>query len=315
MFSSEIDSSACETYYANHSEWPSGDITRIAAEDIPAHDILCAGFPCQAFSQAGKRQGFDDPRGQMFFEIARIVTIKRPKAFILENVPGLISHNHGKTLQTMLRILREDLGYKVPIPEVLNAKDFGLAQSRARIFIVGFRQDQDVPFFAYPEPVQLAHRSCVADVLETTEVSPKYYLSDYYWKSLQRKQAHHKEKGNKFGYKIISLDGLSYTLTRKDCHKRNLIIDKRLTDFTPVTNIKGKINRLGIRRLTPREWARLQGFPESFKIVVSDTNAYYQFGNSVAIPVVEAVAKEVVCSLLGEVCLRRSVQMTLCWYF
>jgi len=249
----------------------------------------------------------------MFFEVARILKAKRPKAFILENVPGLVSHNNGKTLETILRILREDLCYKVPIPEVLNAKDFGLAQSRARIFIVGFRRDVKVPFFSYPQP--LSALACVADILEAEAVSPKYYLSEYYWESLQKRQQYHKERRYGFGYKIISPNGISYTLTRKGCHKRNLIIDHRATDLTPVTNIRGEINREGIRRLTPREWARLQGFPEIFKIVVSDTNAYYQFGNSVAIPVVEAVARNLLMALKNEgIENQPPVQMPLCWY-
>lgn len=293
LFSSEIDKYSQQTYQLNFGDLPEGDITKIPANKIPDHDILTAGFPCQAFSVAGRRGGFEDSRGTLFFEIARIIKEKQPKAFFLENVKGLISHNQGKTLRVILEILRNDLNYFVPEPQVINAKDFGVPQNRERIFIVGFRDDFEINTFEYPTPILSPTR--FIDVKEKTTVSVKYYLSEQYLNTLIAHKARHKKKGNGFGYKIIQDHDIANAIVIGGMGKeRNLVIDKRLTDLTPVTRIQGRVNSEYVRRMTPREWARLQGFPESFKIVVSDAQAYKQFANSVAIPAIEATAKQIV---------------------
>lgn len=295
LFSSEIDKDAQSVYWDNYGEVPFGDIT---TEQVKSHipttfDILCAGFPCQPFSIAGKRQGFEEARGTLFFDIAQIIHRHRPKAIFLENVKGLQNHNKGKTLQTILKILRQDLGYYVPAPEVLNAMHFGVPQQRERIFIVGFDPLQvGTPDFRFPQgkaPVQT-----FGDAKEKEEVSVKYYLSTTYLETLRRHKARHEARGNGFGYAIVQDDEVANTIVVGGMgRERNLVIDHRLTDFTPVTNIKGEVNREGIRRMTPREWARLQGFPDDFLLQVSDSAAYRLLGNSVAVPAIEAVAREI----------------------
>ena len=295
VFSSEIDEQARKTYLINFGELPEGDITKIDEKEIPNHDILVGGFPCQAFSIAGKRGGFDDTRGTLFFDVARIIKAKQPKAFFLENVKGLTNHKSGKTLATILNVLRNDLGYIVPNPQIVNAKNFGVPQNRERIFIIGFRADLGIKEedFSYPEPTDST--KTIRDILEENVVSSKYYLSTTYLNCLEKHKSRNKAKGNGFGYEIKNLDGISNTIVTGGMgRERNLIIDKRLKDFTPVTRIKGEINKKGIRRMTPREWARLQGFPDKFKIEVADVNAYKQFGNSVAIPAVQATAENII---------------------
>ncbi len=297
IFSSEWDRYAQITYEKNFGEVPFGDITKINEKDIPEHDILVAGFPCQAFSIAGKRGGFDDTRGTLFFDVARILKEKKPKAFFLENVKGLINHDKGKTLKVILNTLREDLDYYVPEPQIINAKDFGVPHNRERIFIVGFKKDFKVNEFKYPNP--LNKKVYINDIIEDKPVSVKYYLSTQYLNTLEEHKKRHEIKGNGFGYEIISNDSIANAIVVGGMgRERNLIIDNRLTDFTPVTHIKGVVNRNGIRRMTPREWARLQGFPDEFIIDVSDAQAYKQFGNSVAVPAVQATAKEVVKKIL-----------------
>lgn len=293
VYSCEWDKYAQETYEANFGEIPDGDITQVDEHSIPDHDILCAGFPCQAFSIAGRRQGFEDTRGTLFFDVARIIKAKRPRAFFLENVKGLVTHNQGSTLKVILDVLRNDLGYYVPDPQVLNAKDYGVPQNRERIYIVGFRKGIYANDFKYPEPMD--KKTCIRDIIEEETVSAKYYISTTYLATLIRHRKRHESKGNGFGYEIKDLDGIANAIVVGGMGKeRNLIIDKRLTDFTPVTAIKGEINREYIRRMTPREWARLQGFPDTFKIVVSDVQAYKQFGNSVCVPAVAATAKQMI---------------------
>jgi DNA (cytosine-5)-methyltransferase 1 len=294
LFSSEWDEKAKKTYQANFGEIPFGDITEKETKDsIPANfDILCAGFPCQAFSIAGKRGGFDDTRGTLFFDVVEIIKIHQPKAFLLENVKGLINHNGGRTLRIILQALRVNLNYFVPEPKLINAKDFGIAQNRERIFIVGFHKDLKVSQFTYPNPIK--KKVFIKDILEKDEVSVKYYLSTKYLETLRKHKERHEKKGNGFGFEIISHDSIANALLVGGMgRERNLIYDYRLTNFIPVTKIKGEVNREGIRRMTPREWARLQGFPDSFIIPVADASAYKQFGNSVAIPVIQAVAEKI----------------------
>ena len=298
VFTSEWDKYSKKTYQANFGEVPFGDITKpITKSYIPDDfDVLCAGFPCQAFSIAGKRGGFEDTRGTLFFDVAEIIKKKKPKAIFLENVKGLRSHDKGKTLATILNVLREDLGYFVPEPQIINAKEFGVPQNRERIFIVGFRKDLGIGEFKYPKPVN--KKSKLKDILEKNEVSVKYYLSETYVNTLRNHKARHESKGNGFGYEIISENGTANAVVCGGMgRERNLVYDFRLKDFTPITNITGEVNREGIRKMTPREWARLQGFPDKFKIVVSDAQAYKQFGNSVAVPAIQATARKIIDKL------------------
>jgi len=298
LFTSEWDEYSKKTYRANYGEIPFGDITQEATKNfIPDNfDVLCAGFPCQAFSIAGRRGGFDDTRGTLFFDVAEIIKRKKPKAIFLENVKGLRNHDKGKTLKTILNVLRNDLDYFVPEPEIVNAKNFGVPQNRERIFIVGFRKDLNINEFSYPKPIK---KSVVfEDVKEEKEVSVKYYLSTQYLETLRRHRARHESKGNGFGYAIVSDDSIANAIVVGGMGKeRNLVYDDRLTNFEPVTNIKGEVNREGIRKMTPREWARLQGYPDNFKIVVSDAQAYKQFGNSVAVPAIQATGKKIIQNL------------------
>ncbi len=296
VFSSEWDKQAQHTYQKNFGDVPHGDITQIDEKDIPDHDILCGGFPCQAFSIAGRKGGFEDSRGTLFFNVAKIIREKQPSAFFLENVKGLKSHQGGKTLATILNILREDLGYFVPYPEVMRAEDFGVPQKRGRLFIVGFHPRTDVGAFDYPKPY--AYKAKLSDIKEKDPVSGKYYVSTVYLDSMRKHKERHKNKGNGFGYEIIPDDGIANTIVIGGMGKeRNLVIDHSLKDFTPVSNIKGEINREGIRKMTPREWARLQGFPDDYIIHESDVQAYKQFGNSVAVPAIRATAAMILESL------------------
>lgn len=295
VFSSEWDERAQKTYLLNYGEVPFGDITKEETKSfIPDNfDILCAGFPCQAFSLAGKRLGFEETRGTLFFDVAEVIRRKKPKAFFLENVKGLLIHDKGKTIQTILKVLREDLNYYVPEPQVMNAMNFGVPQHRERIYILGFRKDQGVTEFDYPEPTDKT--KTFSNIKEEDVVSAKYYLSTQYLKTLVAHKERHAAKGNGFGYEIIPDSGVANAIVVGGMgRERNLVIDNRLVDFTPVTNIKGEINREGIRKMTPREWARLQGFPDDFVIGVADASAYKQFGNSVAVPAIQATAQEII---------------------
>lgn len=295
VFSSEWDEQAQKTYMFNYGEVPFGDITKEETKSyIPDDfDILCAGFPCQAFSLAGKRKGFEETRGTLFFDVAEIIRRKRPRAFFLENVKGLLIHDKGKTIETILNVLRNDLGYYVPDPQIVNAMNFGVPQHRERVYIVGFRKDQEVNEFTYPEPTDNTKR--FRDIKEQNEVSVKYYLSTQYIKTLIAHKERHASKGNGFGYEIIKDDEVSNAIVVGGMgRERNLVIDNRLTNFTPITKIKGEVNREGLRRMTPREWARLQGYPDNFIIGVADASAYKQFGNSVAVPAIQATADQII---------------------
>ena len=300
VFSSEWDKEAQKTYWANFGEVPFGDITKEENKKyIPDEfDVLCAGFPCQAFSIAGKRGGFEDTRGTLFFDVAEIIRRKRPKAVFLENVKGLRNHNGGKTLETILNVLRNDLGYFVPEPQIVNAKDFGVPQNRERIYIVGFRKDQGIMEFEYPKPFCIKVK--FADVKEREVPPTKFFLSTQYLQTLINHKERHESKGNGFGFSIIPDDGIANAIVVGGMgRERNLVYDHRIKDFTPTTRIKGIVNREGIRKMTPREWARLQGFPDNYLIPVADASAYKQFGNSVAVPAIQATAVKIL-ELIGK---------------
>src|SRR5574343_13859 len=269
VFASEWDKHAQITYEANFNHKPSGDITQIDEKDIPSFDILLAGFPCQPFSTAGLRKGFEDTRGTLFFHIAQIINHHRPKIIFLENVKGLKTHDKGQTYKVIQNILTE-LGYNI-YAKILNYKDYGVPQNRERVYIVGFREKLE---FSFPEPSNIIQK--VANILESN-VLEKYTISDKLWKGHQRRKEEHKKKGNGFGYSLFNGDS-HYTSTISARYYKDgseILIEQK--DKNP-------------RKLTPRECARLQGFPESFVIPVSDSQAYKQFGNSVSVPVIESIA-------------------------
>ena len=277
IFSSEIDKFAIKTYKANYGDIPKGDITAINETDIPDHDILVGGFPCQAFSQAGKKLGFEDTRGTLFFEIARIIKAKRPKAFLLENVKNLKGHDKGRTFKVIESTLK-DMDYEV-YNALFKAKDFGVPQNRERIDIVGFDKKQIKNYADFEFPTPLLTPTRLGNILEK-KVLDKYTISDKLWQGHQRRKAEHKRNGNGFGYSLFNEDS-PYTSTISARYYKDgseILIEQ-----------KGK----NPRKLTPREASRLQGFPEKFIIPVSDTQAYKQFGNSVAVPVVNAIAKQI----------------------
>ncbi|MBR8831058.1 MAG: IS1595 family transposase ISCco3 [Chroococcopsis gigantea SAG 12.99] len=284
VFSSEWNKFSQQTYELNFHHKPAGDITLIPTSEIPDHDILTGGFPCQPFSIAGVSKhnslgtphGFEHPtQGTLFFEIVKILKEKRSRAFILENVKNLQSHDKGKTFEVIKKVLAEDLNYHIHYG-VIDAHSL-VPQNRKRIFIVGF--DRPVQF-NFPEIPDLKPK--IKDILET-HPDNKYTLTDHLWNYLQNYALKHKEKGNGFGYGLVDLEGIARTLSAR-YYKDGAEILIPQAGKNP-------------RRLTPRECARLMGFPESFIIPVSDTQAYRQFGNAVVPPVVEALGREVLKSL------------------
>lgn len=291
VFVSEIDKKALQTHRANfdNSALVAGDITKVSAEDVPAFDVCLAGFPCQAFSVAGKRLGFEDTRGTLFYDVARICEYHKPKVVFCENVKGLLQHDKGRTYQTIKNTF-EELGYTI-YEKILNSMNFGVPQQRERLYIVAFRNDIDASEFHFPEPTDSSKR--LRDIIEDAPVDGKYYLSSRYVDCLREHRRRHEEKGHGFGYEVLNMDGVANTIVCGGSgRERNIIIDPRQTNFKKVRN-KGEINKEGLRMLTPREMARLQGFPESYRLPVADTHLYKQFGNSVTVPVIRAIAEEI----------------------
>jgi DNA (cytosine-5)-methyltransferase 1 len=297
IFVCEWDEHAQKTYLANFSDTIeiAGDITKIEESSIQKFDICLAGFPCQAFSLAGQKKGFKDDyngisRGTLFFDVARICSYHKPKVIFCENVKGLTIHDKGRTFDIITGTLKE-LGYTVH-EKVLNSRDFGVPQNRERIYIVAFRKDIDSSNFEFPKAVDSSKR--IKDIVEINPVSVKYYLSEIYVETLRRHRTRHEAKGNGFGYEIRNWDNVAGAIVCGGMGKeRNLIIDNRLKNLTPITHIKGEVNKEGIRKMTPREWARLQGFPETFKLPLADVHMYKQFGNSVTVPVICAIATKI----------------------
>lgn len=297
VFVSEWDKYAQETYRANFADSfeIAGDITQIEEKDIPPFDICLAGFPCQAFSLAGQRKGFEDNykglcRGTLFQDVARICDYHKPKVIFCENVKGLVIHDKGRTFKIICKTF-EDLGYKV-FSKILNSKDFGVPQNRERIYIVAFRNDIAPKEFVFPSVTDNTKR--IKDIIEENPVPAKYYLSNVYLNTLREHKARHQAKGNGFGYEVREWDGISGAIVCGGMgRERNLLIDKRQTNLVPTTRIKGEINREGVRKMTPREWARLQGFPDTFKLPLADVHLYKQLGNSVTVNVIEAIAYKV----------------------
>lgn len=276
VFSSEFDKDACKTYEANFGEYPSGDITKIEAKEIPDFDILLGGFPCQAFSIIGKKEGFENETcGTLFFEIERILREKKPKAFMLENVKNLTAHDKGKTFKIILRHL-EALGYNV-YAKVLNALDYGVPQKRERIIIVGFIDNVS---FTFPEPLPASKRKRLADVLEI-KVDAKYYVKERIKESRLMRL-----KDPDYPKPYISHENMAGSITPHP--------------YSSCLRAGASANYILIndeRRPTEREMLRLQGFPDNFKIVVPYGKMKHQTGNSVAVPVISAVAKQMIFSL------------------
>lgn len=304
VFTSEWDAYARRTYSANFHDGPShvfaGDITAVHEDDVPSHDVLLAGFPCQPFSIAGvskknalgRPHGFaDKTQGTLFFDVARILAAKRPRAFLLENVKNLVSHDKGRTFSTIVDVLRNELGYQVHT-RVINGKHF-VPQHRERIIIVGFREKNDFswdalelpPLDMAPKLASILHRQDGSEPKEWRYIEGKngrvpdnYTLSDKLWAYLQNYAAKHRDKGNGFGFGLVTAKDTARTLSARYYKDGSEILVNQGAKKNP-------------RRLTPRECARLMGFDDSFRIPVSDTRAYKQFGNSVVVPVIAEVAR------------------------
>lgn len=315
VFTSEWDKFSQKTYAFNYGEIPDGDITKISSVDIPPHDVLLAGFPCQAFSQAGLRKGFADTRGTLFFDVQRILTHHQPKAFILENVKQLKGHDKGKTLSTIMDILtgandpelpagielseevRESLGTKLNYDvdcRVLSSNNFGVPQKRERIYIIGFNKDKLTNYeiggakTILDKLASKRSKTSLGDILEeNSSVDDKYTISDKLWEGHQRRLLEHRAKGNGFGYSLFNTDSPYCNTISARYYKdgSEILIDQSDIGKNP-------------RKLTPRECARIQGFPETFNIdAVSDPQIYKQFGNSVSVPVIDSLAKEMIAVL------------------
>lgn len=297
VFSSEWDNFARKTYFENFGEVPFGDIKQFTGENIsdedlnsliPNHDILTAGFPCQPFSIAGvskknalgRQHGFNDPtQGTLFFDIKRIIDVKKPKAFLLENVKNLISHDKGRTFKIILESLDDELGYDVSYL-VIDGKNY-VPQHRERTYIVGFKKKTKFEFPIYNP----SSKPKIKDILEKGDIS-KYVLTDHLWQYLQAYAEKHRLKGNGFQYGLVNLEHHSRTLSARY--------------YKDGAEILIPINNSNPRRLSPRECARLMGYPDKFKIVVSQTQAYKQFGNSVVVPLIEDLAKSIAKHISGE---------------
>ena len=280
VFSSEIDISASKTYTANFHEQPNGDITKINSGEIPDHDILCAGFPCQPFSMGGYRKGFEDTRGTMFFEIERILDSKKPKAFILENVMGILSHNKKHTIQTIRKKLKK-IGYEI-FEDILDAKDFDIPQNRRRWFCVGFREDLGITTFDFPRGTGLT--KSVYDLLEKnvngheiTKIAAKHIKFHYgnFKNSSESMTIANEVRPSRCGMRD---DGLVPCLTAKMGTGGNNV---------PIIVEEG-------RKLTVKECLRLMGFNQDFQMVENNHQSYKQIGNSVVVPIVASIAKKII---------------------
>lgn len=316
VFVSEYDKFAAMTYAANFNTPKEtvegidnllmdvdgarlyGDITKVpnsALEQISLFDICLAGFPCQAFSLAGKRRGFEDDykgmaRGTLFRELIRICEVNRPKVVFCENVKGLLNHDGGRTFEVICGAF-DEVGYKV-FYSVLNSSDFDVPQNRERLYIVAFRKEIAPESFTFPVGTPTKKR--IRDVFEEHPVDSRYYLSTRYLETLKTHRKRHEEKGNGFGYQVRSLDELAGTLSCGGMgRERNLLVDDRPHEMGVVGLKHSPINSENVRKMTPREWARLQGFPDSYKLPVADSHLYKQLGNTVTITVIRAIAKVV----------------------
>jgi len=297
VFSSDWDKHSQITYEANFGEKPHGDIHQVAVADIPSHNILCGGFPCQPFSLAGvskknslgRKHGFEDKeQGNLFFEIANIIEFHQPAAFVLENVKNLRSHDQGRTFEIIRYTLEEALGYKVYY-KTIDARSV-VPQHRERIFMVGFKDRRHFDFPEFP-----AEGPKLFSILDPNPPD-KYTLTDHLWNYLQAYAAKHKAAGNGFGFGLVTGSSVARTLSARYHKDGSEILISQGSSKNP-------------RRLTPRECAKLMGYPVDFKIPVSDTQAYRQFGNSVVVPVVERIAKRVIETLKLPANFRRDLHL------
>jgi DNA (cytosine-5)-methyltransferase 1 len=312
-YTAEINEPACAIYRKNFPDDdhdPLHDVTALfslqAGEEqindalnskMGPVDVVLAGFPCQAFSIAGAKKGFEDTRGTLFFNVAKVIQNRLPAAFILENVKGLVIHRGGRTLSRIIEVLKDELGYASTCFKVLNSLDFGVPQHRERIYIVGFRSDIGGGF-TFPKEVDSSKR--IKDILESHPVASRYYLSEGYLAAARRHKERHAAKGNGFGLQIRAHSDYAGAIVCGGMgRERNLIVDTRIRDLTPETNIRSPINNERIRRMTPVEWERLQGFPDRWTDGVADTHRYRLLGNSVTVPVVRAVADRVLHEILN----------------
>ena len=272
VYANDIDKNACRTYAQNFGVIECGDIKDVDLDKLPDFDVFLGGFPCQPYSMIGKRLGLNDERGKVFFHIVKILNAKRPSAFVLENVKHLSLYNKGEVLRQMIRNL-EWLGYKVHL-QVLDSQNFGVPQHRERLYIIGFL-DAKKSFTLYKRK----KKTKLKDVLER-RVDESFYLSEKYYRGLLKHKKRHAKGGNGFGCMVLDKNGVSNTLVAGNMgRERNLIKDRKV-----------KKNKFGIRKLTVRECARLQGFPDSFQPSAFTSIAYEQFGNAVTVPVAKAVA-------------------------
>lgn len=288
-FSSEIDKYALQVYKANFHEDSAGDITKMSSRDIPGHDVLCAGFPCQPFSEFGQRKGFQDPKGNLFYEIMRVAHYHKPKVLLLENVKGITYNNGGRTFKRIQESI-EEIGY-VFNWQLLDATMFGLPQRRQRVFMVAVRKDLATNKFVFP--VGSLTTRTLKDILEK-HVDANHFLAESRWDYICQQKA----KGKcAFSYYLMGPEDTAHTLLTSK-YEHNLVMDHsqptgKFHNVKAYTAKAARIHPEHVRRLTPREYGRLQGFPDTFQMPVSNKQAYRLYGNAVAVPVVEAVFEEI----------------------
>lgn len=306
IFSSEIDKSACHTYRSNFGDQPFGDITQVATKEmIPDRfDLLCAGFPCQAFSTAGLRKGFGDERqrGTLYKQVVEIARVHQPKAIFCENVKGLLSSAGGSDFQTIKNEI-EDVGYHIVFESILNSKDYGVPQNRERLYIVALRNDlfamaqqKGLSFPRRPDPIPGTTAKTIGDIREIGPVDKSYYLGQSYLETLIRHRKRHADApgGSGFGYIVRTDDQIAATLMCGGMgRERNMLHDENQPDWTPTRHMKGGLNKQHLRFMTVREWARLQGFPDYFTTPDSIHAGYKQFGNCVTVKTIRAVGRAI----------------------
>lgn len=288
VFANDFDQKCSETYARNFGDGIAvADLKQIDPAELPDFDLMLGGFPCQAFSQAGFKKGFRDERGTLFFDLARILDEKRPRAFLLENVATLVNHDKGRTFACIKKVIRDSLGYDLHTA-VLNSRHFGVPQNRPRIYLVGFDSKTDFEF-----PKEEEESVFIKDILEDSP--PEYaYLSQQYYEGMERHRARHEAKGNGFGYLVLDKEGVANSLVLGGMgRERNLVKDKVIKRWRKGQDKLAKKNTRGLRRLTVREYARCQGFPDSFEFPVARVHAYRQIANSVSVPVIKKIAAQI----------------------
>ena len=299
LYAADFDRWAVETYNKNFKHKAvCADVTEVDFSTIPNVDVMIGGFPCQSFSTVNPTKDTNDARANLYKQIVRFLQTKKPKYFICENVKGLTIHDRGRTYK-IIRKTFEDLGYTV-FDKILNSKDFGVPQNRERIYLIAFRNDIAPKTFEFPEPTDTTQE--LWNIREEEPVPAKYYLSTTYLDTLVAHKKRHEAKGNGFGFEIRDWSDVAGAIVCGGMgRERNLVVDNRQKNLVPTTHIKGEINPYGIRKITPREWARLQGYPDDFVLPLADTHLYKQLGNSVTVNVIEAIAEKIRMVLDGRI--------------